>query len=144
MKEEKEMTKGEEPFAVFGQLVNHVQLLRAEFEQQASRIAELEQLNGELGAVIDQLRNDPWSSRVTYDNVVDQIASNEDAAQRDFARKLIEPLLKRSQVTQFRKDIKRRVKELNDEAVSIVIEQAEVKVQSPGNNIAQTIINRRE
>lgn len=108
------MTKGEEPLSVFGQLADGLQFLRDEFDRQAARIAELEQLNAELRTGIDQLRNDPWSSRVTYDNVVDQIASNEDAAQRDFARKLIEPLLKRSQVTQLRKDIKKRVKELNE------------------------------
>ena len=108
------MPKGEEPLNVFGQLVENLQVLRAEFERQTARIAELEQQNAELRSENDQLRNDPWSSRVTYDNVVDQIASNEDAAQRDFARKLIEPLLKRTQVNQLRKDIKKRVKELNE------------------------------
>ena len=58
------------------------------------------------------------TSRVTYENVVEQIASNEDASKRDDARKVFEPLLKRSQVTQLRRDIKRRVKELNEESGS--------------------------
>ncbi len=71
----------------------------------------------QLEDAIEQARKgDEWSSRVTYENIVDQIASNEDAAQRDNARRLIEPLLKRSQVTQLRKDIKKRVKELNEES----------------------------
>lgn len=71
----------------------------------------------QLEDALEQARKgDEWSSRVTYENIVDQIASNEDAAQRDNARRLIEPLLKRSQVTQLRKDIKKRVKELNEES----------------------------
>ena len=48
-------------------------------------------------------------------NVVEQIASLEDASKRDDARRMIEALLKKQQVTQFRRDIKRRVRELNDE-----------------------------
>ena len=60
-------------------------------------------------------KGDEWSNRVTYENVVDQIASLEDASKRDDARRMFEPLLKKGQVTQFRKDIKRRVKELNED-----------------------------
>ena len=41
--------------------------------------------------------------------------------------------------TKFRKDIRRRAKELSEGGMNIVIGQAEVKVQSPGNNIAHTI-----
>ena len=41
---------------------------------------------------------------MTYDSVVDQIASLEDASKRDDALRMFEPLLKKSQVTQFRRD----------------------------------------
>ena len=61
-------------------------------------------------------KKDEWSSRVTYENVVEQIAACEDAKERDEGRKLIEPLLKKSQVTSFRRDIKKRVKELNEDS----------------------------
>ena len=114
-----------------------VQQVMADRERLQQRVAELEAANAELADknakladAVEQLKKgDEWSNRVTYENVVDQIASNEDAAQRDFARKLIEPLLKRGQVNQLRKDIKRRVKELNeDSSASIVIEQADVTV----------------
>lgn len=83
--------------------------LRQRVAEQGEKIAKLE------GALEEQKKNDDWSSRVTYDGVVEQIAACEDAKERDEARKLIEPLLKRAQVTLFRRDIKRRVKELNDE-----------------------------
>lgn len=63
-----------------------------------------------------QKKNDEWASRVTYEGVVEQIAACEDAKERDEARKLIEPLLKKAQVTQFRRDIKKRVKELNEDS----------------------------
>ena len=57
---------------------------------------------------------DEWSSRVTYDNVVEQIAACEDAKERDEARKLIEPLLKRDMARKFRKDIKEKAKEMSE------------------------------
>lgn len=123
--------------------LNGVNELMVKYELQQQRIAELEKENLLLSEENKELKkDDEWSSRVTYENVVDQIASNEDAAQRDNARRLIEPLLKRGQVKQFRQDIKRRVKEMNEENVgtaNITIGQADVKVQSPGNNIAHTI-----
>ena len=87
-------------------------------------------------------KKDEWSSRVTYEAVVEQIAACEDAKERDEARKLIEPLLKKEMANRFRKDIRRRAKELNEVGSNILIQQAEVKVQSPGNNIAHTIINK--
>ncbi len=59
-------------------------------------------------------KEDEWSSRVTYEGVVEQITACEDAKERAEARKLIEPLLKQAQVKQFRRDIKKRVKELNE------------------------------
>ena len=85
-------------------------------ERLTQRVAALESENAALTDTVEQWKNnDEWSNRVTYDNVVDQIASLEDASKRDDARRLIEALLKKSQVTQFRRDIKHRVKELNEE-----------------------------
>ena len=70
-----------------------------------------------IAANMDEMnKKDEWSKRVTYENVVEQIAACEDAKERDEARKLIEPLLSKNQATQFRRDIKRRVKEMNEES----------------------------
>ena len=93
-----------------------VQQVMAEHERLQQRVAKLENENAALRDTIEQWKKgDEWASRVTYEGVVEQIAACEDAKERDEARKLIEPLLKRGQVTQFRKDIKQRVKELNEE-----------------------------
>lgn len=90
-----------------------------EYDCLLQRVATLEAENARLEDTVEQLKkDDEWTSRVTYENVVEQIASNEDASKRDDARKVFEPLLKRSQVTQLRRDIKRRVKELNEESGS--------------------------
>lgn len=90
-----------------------------EYDCLLQRVATLEAEKARLEDTVEQLKkDDEWTSRVTYENVVEQIASNEDASKRDDARKVFEPLLKRSQVTQLRRDIKRRVKELNDESGS--------------------------
>ena len=95
---------------------NGVQQALAENEQLRQRVAKLESENAAFAETIEQWKKgDEWASRVTYEGVVEQIAACEDAKERDEARKLIEPLLKRSQVTQFRRDIKKRVKELNEE-----------------------------
>ena len=102
--------------AQWAKFFNGIQLMLEENEQLRQRVATLESENAALTDTIDQWKNnDEWSKRVTYDNVVDQIASLEDASKRDDARRMIEALLKKSQVTQFRKDIKHRVKELNEE-----------------------------
>ena len=80
------------------------------------RVTALESENAALTDTLEQWKsNDEWSNRVTYDNVVEQIASLEDTSKRDDARRVFEPLLKKSQVTQFRRDIKRRVRELNED-----------------------------
>ena len=90
-----------------------------EYDCLLQRVATLEEEKARLEDTVEQLKkDDEWTSRVTYENVVEQIASNEDASKRDDARKVFEPLLKRSQVTQLRRDIKRRVKELNEESGS--------------------------
>ena len=93
-----------------------VQQMLAETEQLRQRVAKLENENAALAETIEHWKKgDEWASRVTYEGVVEQIAACEDAKERDEARKLIEPLLKRAQVTQFRRDIKKRVKELNED-----------------------------
>ena len=102
--------------AQWAKYFNGIQQMLDENERLRQRVAALESENTALTDTINQWKNnDEWSSRVTYDNVVDQIASLEDASKRDDARRLFESMLKKSQVTQLRKDIKRRVKELNEE-----------------------------
>ena len=75
------------------------------------RLAALETENASMKAQL----SDGWTGRVTYENMVEQIAACEDASERDEARKLIEPMLKRDMVRKFREDIKRKVKEMNGE-----------------------------
>ena len=102
--------------AQWAKYFNGIQQMLDENERLRQRVAALESENTALTDTINQWKNnDEWSSRVTYDNVVDQIASLEDASKRDDARRMFEALLKKSQVTQFRRDIKHRVKELNEE-----------------------------
>ena len=96
--------------------INGYQQALAENEQLRQRVAKLESENAAFAETIEQWKKgDEWASRVTYEGVVEQIAACEDAKERDEARKLIEPLLKRNQAAQFRKDIKKRVKELNED-----------------------------
>ena len=93
-----------------------IQQVLEENAQLKERVAALEAENAVLTDTLEQWKsNDEWSNRVTYDSVIDQIASLEDASKRDDARRMFEPLLKKGQANQFRKDIKRRVKELNEE-----------------------------
>ena len=77
-------------FAMAKKLTMAVGEMTEEMALKDQRIRELEQ---ELQA----LRNDSWTSRVTYENVVEMIALNEDAAVRDEMRKVFEPLLKKAQ-----------------------------------------------
>ena len=94
-----------------------IQQVLEENAQLKERVAALEAENAVLTDTLEQWKsNDEWSNRVTYDSVIDQIASLEDASKRDDARRMFESLLKKSQVTQFRRDIKKRVKELNDDS----------------------------
>ena len=101
------------------QLMTHFATMQQALEENAQlkqRVASLESENAALTETLEQWKsNDEWSNRVTYDNVVDQIASLEDTSKRDDARRMFEPLLKKGQVTQFRRDIKRRVRELNED-----------------------------
>ena len=71
-------------------------------------------------------KKDEWAKRVTFEAVVEQIAACEDAKERDEARKLIEPLLKRDMVARFRREIRNKVKELSEgNATSISIGKVE-------------------
>jgi len=96
------------------QVLDENDRLRQQLSEQDEKIAKLEE------ALEQQKKGEEWASRVTYDGVVEQIAACEDAKERDEARKLIEPLLKKAQVTQFRRDIKKRVKELNEDGAGSV------------------------
>ena len=119
-------TRGEDPLRemkAFGAqwmaFFGNVHQMMAENEELRRQVASLEQENERLKEAMEQTkRDDEWSGRVTYDNVVDQIAACEDAKERDEARKLFEPLLKKNMVSHFRKDIKKRVKELNEDSGS--------------------------
>lgn len=109
----------QEAKAFMAQLMTHFATMQQALEENAQlkqRVASLESENAALTETLEQWKNnDEWSNRVTYDNVVDQIASLEDTSKRDDARRMFEPLLKKGQVTQFRRDIKRRVRELNED-----------------------------
>ena len=114
--EEEPLQKMKDLTAQWANYLNSIQQVLEENEQLRQRMAALEKENEALTETLEQRKNnDDWSNRVTYDNVVDQIASLEDASKRDDARRMFEALLKKSQVTQFRRDIKKRVKELNDD-----------------------------
>ena len=91
--------------------------LKQKDEEMKKMQQEWEVEKKKIAADVDEMnKKDEWSKRVTYEGVVEQIAACEDPSKRDDARRLVEPLLSKSQVTQFRRDIKRRVKELNEES----------------------------
>lgn len=114
------------------QLIELAQTLDKAKEDLRIQMNELKAENEELKARM----NDGWTDRVTYDNMVEQIASYEDPAQRDEARKLIEPMLKKNMVRKFRADIKRKVNESNEgNGANITIQQAEVKVSGNWNDV---------
>ena len=117
MKESIFNLEGEDPLKFARTILQSIQSLLVEHDNMTNRLAqaelrikELEQENEHL--LNEQKKNGSWASRVTYENVVELIASYEDASQRDEARKLIEPLLKKEQVRQLRRDIKLKMKEL--------------------------------
>lgn len=117
-------------------LVNYDDMA-ARLEQSELRIKELEQERERL--LKEQQKNDPWSSRVTYENVVELIASYEDASQRDESRKVFEPLLKKEQVRQLRRDIRLKVKELEsaDGIEPRTLNNYGTVVQAGGINVQQ-------
>ena len=70
--------------AQWAKYFNGIQQMLDENERLRQRVAALESENTALTDTINQWKNnDEWSNRVTYDNVVDQIASLEDASKRD-------------------------------------------------------------
>jgi hypothetical protein len=105
MKENIINLEGGDPLKIVEALANYIKDLNDKIKAQDDKIQELTK-------ELEVLRNDPWSSRVTYENVVELIAQNEDSAVRDETRKVFEPLLKKEQVRQLRRDIRLKVKEL--------------------------------
>ena len=101
------LREGEATVDVKGGLEMMLGFLFGDLERMKRRVAELEE---ELA----KYRNDEWTGRVTYDNVVDLIASNEDAAVRDQTRKVFEPLLKKETARKLQRDVKRKVKEMEE------------------------------
>ena len=141
------MTKpeGEDSLNLAGQVLQSFQNLMVGYnemavrlEQSQQRIRELEQENERL--LLEQQKNDLWSSRVTYENVVELIASYEDASQRDEARKLLEPLLKKDQVRQLRRDIRLKVKELEsaEEAAEVPEELQTAEAEEIWSSLRET------
>ena len=62
--------------AQWAKYFNGIQQMLDENERLRQRVAALEKENAALTDTINQWKNnDEWSNRVTYDNVVDQIAS---------------------------------------------------------------------
>ncbi len=101
------LREGEATVDVKGGLEMMLGFLFGDLERMKRCVAELEE---ELA----KYRNDDWTGRVTYDNVVDLIASNEDAAVRDQTRKVFEPLLKKETARKLQRDVKRKVKEMEE------------------------------
>lgn len=89
-------------------------LLRASYESLLDELEELRRCEADLREEVERLNNDPWASRVTYDNVVEQIAACEDPHDRDDARRIFEPMLKRDMVRRFRADIRRKAMEMHE------------------------------
>ena len=100
----------------FNQLRADNEKLKEENRAKDAKIDEQQETIDRLQDELEQSRTgDEWAQRVTFDNVVDEIASNEDAAQRDQYRRFIETMLPQKLVKLLRKAIKKRVKELNEE-----------------------------
>ena len=89
-------------------------------EDNRTKDAKIEELGETIDKLTDELeqskKGDEWAQRLTFDAVVEEIASNEDAAQRDQYRRFIETMLPQKLVKLLRKAIKKRVKEINDES----------------------------
>ena len=100
----------------FNQLRAENEKLKEENRAKDAKIDEQQETIDRLQDELEQSRKgDEWAQRVTFDNVVDEIASNEDAAQRDLHRRFIELLLPQKLVKLLRKAVKKRVKEINEE-----------------------------
>ena len=132
MKENIINLEGGDPLKIVEALANYIKDLNDKIKAQDDKIQELTKK-------LDVLRNDPWSSRVTYENVVELIAQNEDSAVRDETRKVFEPLLKKEQVRQLRRDIRLKVKELEsaDGIEPRTLNNYGTVVQAGGINVQQ-------
>ena len=119
-------TPVEEAIAVAGQLsklLNGFDQLRDENEKlkedNRAKDAKIDEQQETIDRLQDELeqsrKGDEWAQRVTFDAVVDEIASDEDAAQRDLHRRFIELLLPQKLVKVLRRAVKKRVKEINEE-----------------------------
>lgn len=117
MNKTNEIFEGEDPLLFARQYLQNFQSLVVNYEEMTARLEQVELRNKELEQENEQLRKerqkaDEWSSRVTYENVVELIASYEDPAQRDLTRKFIELLVKRDTARQLRRDVKNKREEL--------------------------------
>ena len=147
MKDFCEKKEGKDPREIVRQFIEGLHDAIASYDELETRLLQCEERNRALKAELEASKNDAWSSRVTYENVVELIASNEDAAVRDATRKIFEPLLKKEQVRQFRRDIKMKVKELEAadgietgiRGIDIKSEKTEINVLSPGNIVGKEI-----
>ena len=119
-------TPVEEAIAIAGQLsklLNGFDQLRDENEKlkedNRAKDAKIDEQQETIDRLQDELeqsrKGDEWAQRVTFDAVVDEIASDEDAAQRDLHRRFIELLLPQKLVKVLRRAVKKRVKEINEE-----------------------------
>ena len=129
--------EGEDPLNFAKQFLQSFQNLMVNYEDMAARLEQSEARNRELELenerlLSEQQKNGLWASRVTYENVVELIAQNEDPAVRDETRKVFEPLLKKEQVRQLRRDVKKKVKELEaaEEPAEELIEVPEILTES--------------
>lgn len=121
------------------QLIELAKTLDKAKEDLRIQINELKAENEELKAML----HDGWRDRVTYEGTIEQIASNEDAAHRDIATKTFEPLLTKEMARKFRRDIKRKMKEMNDGEVGRTFNNYGTynEVQAGGTNITN---NRKD
>ena len=100
----------------FDQLRDENEKLKEENSAKDAKIDEQQETIDRLQEELEQSRKgDEWAQRVTFDAVVDEIASDEDAAQRDLHRRFIELLLPQKLVKVLRRAVKKRVKEINEE-----------------------------
>ncbi len=102
---------------VFGQLDDENEKLKEELAVKNAKIEEQQETIDRLMDEQEQSKkDDEWGQRLTFEAVVEEIASNEDAAQRDQYRRFIETMLPQKLVKVLRRAVKKRVKELNEES----------------------------
>ena len=78
----------------FNQLRAENEKLKEENRAKDAKIDEQQETIAGLQEELEQSKKvDDWAQRLTFDAVVEEIASNEDAAQRDQYRRFIETML---------------------------------------------------